>query len=70
MFLKMWVASSLLDSQCHNIVLIIDIHVHHMINSAVLNTDVHSIHCLVGIPRTTPSSGSRNKGNLQHACTK
>ena len=40
--------------QCHNLVLIKDIHVHHMISSTVLNTDVHSIHGLVGIPRPTP----------------
>ena len=54
MFLKMWLASSLLDIQCHNLALIKDIHVHHMISSTVLNTDVHSIHGLVGIPRPTP----------------
>ena len=39
MFLKMWLASSLLDIRCHSIVLIKDIHVHHMI-STVLNTDI------------------------------
>ena len=82
MFLRMWVASSLLDIriQCHNLVLIKDIHVSqnvyeltltmHMLSSTVLNSNNYTIVFMANTQTLPHLSGSRNKGNVQHACTR
>ena len=41
--------------QCHNLVLIKDIHVHHMISSTVLNTDVSQYSWPSGNTQAHPS---------------